>query len=453
MLISRIKMPFSPISKKLGADPKNEIVGTFLVANAFLWYLGAFKFLQIGFINNSLLIIISVNILCLALAALSVTLSINRFRNRLTFIKYWVLGGLPLSAAFAFLPASNFLGVAITSGILGIYFGLGMPICMGYFSSTTRSENRAKYSAIIILMIGLGFPIFTLIDSTQTLMIASALTGWRVLALVSIFLLTPSEKIAEPKNAISYRSVITNKTFLLYLVPWFMFVLINDLTSNINSINFSHTLGGNYLIVENVLSGISAVVCGLIADKKGRKRIALVGFALLGIGYAALGLFNAAYFAAWFYICADGIAWGAFSMLFIIALWGDIAQEKNSEKYYFLGVLPYLLSNFTGLSLGPSVTYLLGRNEATIFSFASFFLFLAILPLAYAPETLSERIIKNIDLNSYVNKALEKVKKESSKKPKSQVKITSEETEVVTEERENLSADEIAARKLAEKYY
>jgi hypothetical protein len=40
-----------------------------------------------------------------------------------------------------------------------------------------------------------------------------------------------------------------------------------------------------------------------------------------------------------------------------------------------------------------------------IFTFASFFLFIAILPLVYAPETLPEKIMKEKDLKFYVEKA------------------------------------------------
>ena len=115
------------------------------------------------------------------------------------------------------------------------------------------------------------------------------------------------------------------------------------------------------MIFGNVLAGVCAIVWGFLADKKGRKRLALIGFALLGTGYAALGLISGdgAYLAAWFYVCADGIAWGAFTILFITTLWGDIAQEKNSEKYYVIGVLPYLFSTFAGASMGAylSTTY------------------------------------------------------------------------------------------------
>jgi len=69
-----------------------------------------------------------------------------------------------------------------------------------------------------------------------------------------------------------------------------------------------------------------------------------------------------------------------------------------------------------GLSMGTFISK--NISESAVFSFASFFLFLAILPLAYSPETLSDKIIKNLDLNSYVNKALMKVKKESRKSQK-----------------------------------
>jgi hypothetical protein len=43
------------------------------------------------------------------------------------------------------------------------------------------------------------------------------------------------------------------------------------------------------LLVENVLAGASAIVWGVLADRKGRKRLALMTFVLLGVGYALLG--------------------------------------------------------------------------------------------------------------------------------------------------------------------
>jgi len=44
-------------------------------------------------------------------------------------------------------------------------------------------------------------------------------------------------------------------------------------------------------------------------------------------------------------------------------------------------------------------------SEYAIFSFAAFFLFLAVIPLMYAPETLPEKLIRQKELRRYVEKA------------------------------------------------
>ena len=166
-----------------------------------------------------------------------------------------------------------------------------------------------------------------------------------------------------------------------------------------------------------------------------------------------LGFFNGNSFAAWFYVCADGVAWGAFTTLFLFTLWGDIADGKNSEKYYALGILPYLFSTLAGATMGTYLSQTL-LSEGTVFSFAAFFLFAATLPLFYAPETLSDRILRNSDLNSYVNKALKKVKKETVKKQENPSNVEEfQENKLTEEESEDLSPEDIEARKLAEKYY
>ena len=50
-------------------------------------------------------------------------------------------------------------------------------------------------------------------------------------------------------------------------------------------------------------------------------------------------------------------------------------------------------------------TYVGDVSKAAVFSFASFFLFLAVLPLMYAPETLPEKNIRDRELKIYVEKA------------------------------------------------
>ncbi len=193
------------------------------------------------------------------------------------------------------------------------------------------------------------------------------------------------------------------------------------------------------MAAEYVITAIFAVISGFIADKIGRKRLAIIGFIMLGIGYAVNGLFSGSniFLTSIIYIVADGIAWGIFYVLFIFTIWGDLANEKAADKIYFLGVLPYVSSYFMQLLLHP---YLAGIQKEMIFSFASVFLFLAVLPLIYAPETLPEKIMKDRDLRSYIEKAKKKA---------------AEEAEKVTKKNENNEGNDKyeEAKKLAEKYY
>lgn len=74
-------------------------------------------------------------------------------------------------------------------------------------------------------------------------------------------------------------------------------------------------------------------------------------------------------------------------------------------------------------------------------------MFLAVLPLVYAPETLPEKHMKERELKNYLDKAKKIASKESEKKPKQE-----KETEAIEAKEENRK-DQDEARKLAEKYY
>ncbi len=445
-------MPLRGPDKKSGPTLTDATVSTFLLADAFVWYLSAFNFLQDaasseGLADNLLLTVVGFNFLVFTLSAFFGTKLIEHFPSRKNFIKYWLLIGILISFLFTILNLGNFVSLMVLSGIIGLFFGIGMPAFMGYFGANTESQNRAKLGGLTVLLIVLPFAIITMVGISETILTSTILAVWLAIGLLFLSYFKPQEKVAEAKNKVSFRSVLSNKTFLLYIVPWLMFCLINDLTMQINANYFEYTLNfpSYYVLIENVLAGASAIVCGILADKKGRKRLALIGFALLGIGYASLGISignSIAAYAAWFYVVADGIAWGAFTTLFLITIWGDIALEKNSEKYYLIGVLPYLFSTFAGAAFGN----VLSVAEITVFSFASFFLFTATLPLFYAPETLPEKHMKDRDLKTYIEKAQRIAQKEETKQQKHEEKLEPEQAEETSEEYKK-------AKELAEKYY
>ena len=443
-----------------------------LVANAFVWYLLAFNTLK-----NLLgpeappsltLFIIGVNTGAIALSGLLGSFLVDKLRKRESFLYLWIASGVILSLIPLGLNVTNINDLTLISLIFGLYFGLGMPATMGYHSAVTTIENRAKVGGFAFLIIGVIFAGVGIIQISNLVEICLILAFVRLLGLLIFRFVRGKEAPYQESNKIKYKSIISNRSFILYFVPWLMFTLINFMTIPIQRSIFStpeNNFYGFFIILENVVIALFAVFSGFIADKWGRKRLTIVGFITLGIGYAAIGLFAAdtlnpvnpvnsanLFWVGLFYYIADGIAWGIFYVLFIFTLWGDLAQNRNSDKLYFLGALPYVSSYFIQLLFTPILSEI---PATTIFPFASFFLFIAVLPLVYAPETLPEKLMKDRDLKSYVEKAKQKAHKEVAKAHKKQ-KPDASPAEEESEEKphESGEGDEYDdAVKLAEKYY
>jgi MFS family permease len=154
--------------------------------------------------------------------------------------------------------------------------------------------------------------------------------------------------------------------------------------------------------IEFAFVGVFAIVGGTVADYTGRKRVVIAGFIMLGIEYAALSAFSSSSVALYLFLTLDGITWGFLFSVFFMALWGDLGENYEKEKYYALGGLPFILAAFLSVLIRPSASAI---SPTAAFSFASFFLFLAVIPLMYAPETLPEKHIKERELKSYIEKA------------------------------------------------
>ena len=120
------------------------------------------------------------------------------------------------------------------------------------------------------------------------------------------------------------------------------------------------------------------------------------------IAYAIIAFIQFDY--SWYlYFIVDGIAWGIFLLIFVLILWGDLAQSSSSAKYYTIGSIPFFLS-----SIIPSLVteeFVQGFELVTAFSMAAFFLFVAVMPLVFAPETLPEKKMELRRLRSFADEA------------------------------------------------
>jgi len=370
------------------------------------------------------------------------------------FLTAWMaLGALSSLTLFA-VGASTLPIIALIVLLLGVSLGIGMPACMGYFTESVPIENRGLSGGIVMLLVGIGVFILTAFPLVSAITLGFVLAAWRLSSLLLFYTIKSSSKILQEKDVTSYRQISSQQPFILYLIPWLMFSLVNYVAGPVQVAIVGKEAAATITIVQSIMMGVFALVGGILLDIIGRKRVAIFGFTMLGVDAATLGLFPKSIWSNYFSGTVDGIAFGFLFVIFIVTIWGDLSQNKNSSKYYAIGVLPFFLSKFLELTIGKDISQYILNNAGTngLFSFLAFFLFMAVLPLVYAPETLPEKTMKDRELKNYVEKAQKIVAKEEEKKRKNEKPKNQEATEAEENTDEN-SEEYDEARKLAEKYY
>ncbi|MEM4704144.1 MAG: MFS transporter [Candidatus Bathyarchaeia archaeon] len=310
--------------------------------------------------------------------------------------------GVLSSLTTVFLQITSFEIIIVVALLTSVSFGLGLPVVMALFAEGTRPENRGRTSAVVLLSFSFATIALKLALTENIVINALVLASWRATGFIAFLLLRQHKKIDAEKSS-SFVQILKTRQFFLYLVPWAIFSLVNYLAWSINmeflGEDFIHFLTS----IENIIAGIFALIAGFVSDIFGRKRLLMAGFVIFGLGYAVLGVFPLNIYSWYLYTVMDGVAWGIIYIIFLFTIWGDLAEGKPSEKHYALGLLPSSLSSFLHLTVGSFVATAV--SPYAIFSFAAFFLFLAVLPLMYAPETLPEKTLKDRELRQYIDKA------------------------------------------------
>jgi MFS family permease len=337
-----------------------------------------------------------------------------------SFFLIWNLMGVFSSLLFYFFYSpTNLTALSILSLILSFSAGLGIPTCLALFAAQSKTKTRGRLGAVVFFAIqSLAALILLPLDGEAIAFQFLILAVWRLMGLGGFLFYTPGEKQPDERKT-SLSSIIRERKFILLFLPWLMFTLINYVETPVLEIgmrSIGPDLYNNYIIVTMVISSIAAIPAGILCDLKGRKITGITGFFFLGLGYAFLSIFSSnALIAYILFMVFDGIAWGLLYVNFIFVIWGDLSEGSSREKYYVLGGLPFLLSGLIQVLVQPFVQYI---NIGLSFSFASFFLFIAILPLVFATESLSEKIMKERELNNYVKKALSTVNERTSPEQK-----------------------------------
>jgi len=324
--------------------------------------------------------------------------------RRSHFLNLWMFLGFFSSSLLIFMYSITIAHLSIIFILLGVSFGLGMPSSLAYLGDYTNVKNRGLISSLIFLTANLSvLPLAILFMALEPVVSSIILTVWRGFGLIVFAVLKPKEEnIRERKKRISFFSVFGLKAFSLYLLPWVMFTLIDAFEKPLLKDFFGLEFHRFIITVEPIIAVSFMLIGGLLADRIGRKRVIIYGFISLGVAYAIVGL-APMMMAAWYlYVIVDGAAWGILLTAFLLIIWGDLSEPGDREKFYALGNFPFLVRSTVSLLF---ITVVASVPASAAFSLASFFLFLAVLPLMYAPETLPEKDIELRRQKEYVKEA------------------------------------------------
>jgi hypothetical protein len=237
---------------------------------------------------------------------------IAKMLKRRTLLWSWITLGVFSTALLLILQGA---ASSILLGILlGTALGLGFPSCAAFFSDATAIGERARISGVIILETFLMVFLSIIVISFFNI----GLTG---IILLSVLLRSTSyiALIFDPFDRkmvkeTRWRDIFGNNDFVYYFFPWLLFNTASGLISLIWL-----KLPPDYLVIANPLhyggTAIGGLFAGNIADRFGRKQPILFGLILLGVSFLLLGLATS-YLTVIFYMIASGFAWG-FLILFI----------------------------------------------------------------------------------------------------------------------------------------
>jgi MFS family permease len=377
-----------------------------LVLNSFVWY--GIIYVVLNKVVNELELLEIEKLSVFTAYFLGITASVivgSKFfpRARVKFLIWWLFIGAVATLPLNTVSSNGILANVLFALFLGVLIGIGLPSCLSYFADSTSIENRGSIGGIIWSGVGFIVLFFVfLVYTFGTWEAIVALTIWRIFGGLSFLFLSRHCKNFGVQKSPSYLELVRKKDLLLYLVPWIMFSIINFSEIPILERVFGTESFTFVQFAEYVFAGISASAGGIMADIAGRKRIVITGFVMLGIEYAIMSISAGSQGALYLFMILDGLTWGLLFSVCLTVIWGDLGEGYEKEKYYALGGLPFLLSNFVSILVNPYVSVI---SPTAAFSFASFFLFLAVIPLMYAPETLPEKKLRERELRSYIEKA------------------------------------------------
>lgn len=313
---------------------------------------------------------------------------------------------------WSILTAIGTASILLTSGIfwrLSFYyllaglFGVCQLTFYAYFWSLTAIEERGRIGGLLAAVSLAILPFTTSVTEQLDFLWTAALSIVDCLGVLVIGLFSPKEasmsKIRESKKD----TYPEQRTFLLYLIPWIIYSLVNatfqrNITYNTFQ-NLSDSAKVPIVFLQIIGACLGAATGGLVADFFGRKASLAVGLTLYGFSTALSGTVST-YEVVVLAHFVNGLNWGIFLTLYQLVIWGDLANARNYARRYSLGFGIFYLSTGLGEIFVPTALQL----PLAVASLSSCLLiFLSNVPLILAPELLPSSFREKIRLKLYVH--------------------------------------------------
>jgi MFS family permease len=324
---------------------------------------------------------------------------ISKKINNRRFLLSWIIVGLLSMLSLVFFGGLAF--ALIVSVFLGVSFGLGLPTSMAWVANSVAIDKRGRVAGITILitfiMAFITLGLYRVIGGgIITLVVLAA-----VIRSVSCLGFIKTENPIDTKKAKTDFSKSQLREFSFYIIPWLIFTISSGLAWNLvpdlPEYTFYINLG---YVVRFILIAFFGFVWGIVADRKGRKGPVVIGLVLLGISYFLLGFVESPY-SVLAYLSLAGVAWGSFFTMYLI-IPGDLSIPVEREKFYAIGtILPIVILFSLGM-IPENLSVFFSENAFS--QILSLLLFLSIIPIIRAKETLPKQEMRRRELEDYTDK-------------------------------------------------
>lgn len=309
-----------------------------------------------------------------------------------------------LSAILSILFFENSTNIAIPIVFLGSSFGMGFPSDLAFLADNVDIDIRGRVSGyalfftFIIVMILIMFSSYS--NASQTTNTVCIF----ILQFTSIGVLLLHSSWDFPiRVSISLKKIKENKKFMLFLIPWMIFSLVNGLNIFLTSIIEVSKFSDTATVIQFLSSCIFCIVAGIVADYYGRKPGLLIGFVVLGIVYSLVPYMKVPFIDI-LTSFLNGMAWSFIMVSFLFTIVGDLSPLGCKEIYYAISGIMWLVIETSFAFISSVVTF---QFPITIVStILSLSMFLSVIPLLYSSETIPPGKIVDRRLNNYFEKVL-----------------------------------------------